>query len=108
MPLCVRYSGGHRLDAHVINNLTPCFLHSELLLQENILNETPARHADTTPVSMSAIKGPGIEAEHEVVSADKKLELLGYDANLVFKDGENTVSFLLHIVTDATLTLSRT
>lgn len=55
---------------------------------------------------MSVIEGPGKEAEPEGVSANRKLELWGYNANLILKDGENMVRSLSPTLS-TTLTFGR-
>ena len=79
-----------------INRPIPRLLRYELLLK-NILEETPAGHddLDTIPAVLDVIKGLGKETEPGVVSAKQKVELWRYNANLVFKVGENIVCFRL-------------
>lgn len=55
---------------------------------------------------MGGIEGPGKETKPEAVSANRKLELWGYNANLVLRDGENIVCAFLRLVADGTLTAS--
>jgi len=75
-----------------INRPIPRLLRYELLLK-NILEETPAGHEDidTIPAVLDIIKGLGKETERGVMSARHKVELWRYNANLVFKAGENIV-----------------
>jgi hypothetical protein len=77
-----------------INRPIPRLLRYELLLK-NILEETPAgfEDLDTIPAVLDVIKGLGKESEPGVVSAKQKVELWRYNANLVFKVGENIVRF---------------
>ena len=77
-----------------INRPIPRLLRYELLLK-NILEETEAGHEDldTIPAVLDVIKGLGKETEPGVVSAKQKVELWRYNANLVFKVGENIVRF---------------
>ena len=69
-------------------------LRYELLLK-NILEETPPGHddRDTILAVLDVIKRLGKETERGVVSAKQKVELWRYNANLVFKVGENIVCF---------------
>jgi len=85
-----------------INRPIPRLLRYELLLK-NILEETPPGHddLDTIPAVLDVIKGLGKETEPGVVSAKQKVELWRYNANLVFKVGENIVCFRLTFQADA-------
>jgi len=52
---------------------------------------------DTIPAVLDVIKGLRKETEAGVVLAQQKVELWRYNANLVFKVGENIVCFLLRV-----------
>jgi len=81
------------------------------LLSKNILEETPLRHddLDTIPAVLDVIQGLGNETEPGVVSAKQKEELRRYNANLVFKVGENIVCFRLAFqAARLTITCNRT
>ena len=77
-----------------VNRPIPRLLRYELLLK-NILGETPAGHEDldTIPTVLDVIKGLETVPEPGAVSAKQKVELWRYNANLVFKAGENIVRF---------------
>jgi len=78
-----------------INRPIPRLLRYELLLK-GIMEETPAGHEDheTIPQVIDVIKALGKETEPGVQSAKIKVEVWRYNANIVFKQGESTVSFL--------------
>ena len=95
---------------NLINRPIPRLLRYELLLK-NILEETPAGHEDldTIPAVLDVIKGLGKETEPGVESAKQKVELWRYNANLVFKVGENIVGIDPHDgLARLTSTLDRT
>jgi RHO1 GDP-GTP exchange protein 1/2 len=75
-----------------INRPIPRLLRYELLLK-SIVEETPADHedVDTIPHVIDVIKALGKETEPGVTSAKQKVELWGYNSNLVFKTGESIV-----------------
>ena len=68
------------------------FLRHNLLLMR-ILGDTPTGHEDleTMPVVLDVIKKLIKEAEPGVVSAEQKVELWKYNANLVLEAGEHIV-----------------
>ncbi|KAJ7708817.1 Dbl-like domain-containing protein [Mycena rosella] len=87
---CVRHPDAHRLDMKsFINRPIPRLLRYELLLK-GILDETPQNHEDRKeiPQVLEVIKALGKDTEPGVVSAKQKVELWGYNSNLVFKPGE--------------------
>jgi RHO1 GDP-GTP exchange protein 1/2 len=75
-----------------INRPIPRLLRYELLLK-SILEETPASHEDveTIPHVIDVIKALGKETEPGVASAKQKVELWGFNSNIVFKTGESIV-----------------
>lgn len=58
-----------------------------------ILRDTPTGHEDleTIPIVLEVIKDLGRETKPGVASAKRKVELWGYNANLVFEAGERIV-----------------
>lgn len=60
---------------------------------ESVLKETPPDHDDRVaiPQLLEVIKALGKETEPGVASAEQKVELWRYNANLVFKPGEYVV-----------------
>lgn len=56
---------------------------------------------------MGIVKSPE-KAGSKAVSASQKLELWGYNANLVFRDGENIVRAFFRLVAGAALMFGRT
>jgi hypothetical protein len=75
-----------------INRPIPRLLRYQLLM-ESVLKETAPDHEDRTaiPQLLEVIKALGKETEPGVASAEQKVELWRYNANLVFKQGEYVV-----------------
>jgi hypothetical protein len=75
-----------------INRPIPRLLRYQLLM-ESVLKETTPDHEDRTaiPQLLEVIKALGKETEPGVASAEQKVELWRYNANLVFKQGEYVV-----------------
>ena len=97
LPQWVRHTDAHRLDMKKFTNRpTPRLPRYELMLKDTP-EETPAGHEDpdTIPARLDATKGLGKETEPGVVPAKQRAELGRYNADLVFKVGENVVCFQL-------------
>ena len=93
-----------------INRPIPRLFRYELLLKY-ILEQAPPGHEDldTIPAVLDVLKGLQKETEPGVISAKQKVELWRYNANLVFKVGENIVCFAsLRRPTSRMLTPNRT
>lgn len=77
-----------------INRPIPRLLRYNLLLKA-ILDETPAGHPDRVdiPELLEMLKALGKETEPGVQSAKQKVELWGYNSNIVFKPGEAIVIY---------------
>lgn len=78
----------------LINRPTSCLLRYELLLR-NVLKETPSGHTDLAviPAILGVIESLRKEAEPRIASADQKVSLRRYHANLVFPYMTPTVCF---------------
>ena len=83
-----------------INRPIPRLLRYQLLLKD-ILDRTPAGHEDldTIPTFLDVIKGLGKETEPGVVSAEQKVKLWRYNADLIFKAGEHVVRLFCLVIT---------
>lgn len=75
-----------------INRPIPRLLRYQLLM-ESVLKETPADHEDriAIPQLLEVIKTLGKETEPGVASAEQKVDLWRYNANIMFKPGEHVV-----------------
>ena len=92
---CVRHADAHRLDMKNFVDKPIPRLPSYESLSETLIEETPTGHEDldTIPAGLDAIKGHGEGTKPGVVSAKQKAELWRYNADLVFKVGEDVVCF---------------
>ncbi|KIY68054.1 Dbl-like domain-containing protein [Cylindrobasidium torrendii FP15055 ss-10] len=81
-------AGRHDMK-NFINRPIPRLLRYNLLLKA-ILDETPPGHPDRVdiPELLEMLKALGKETEPGVQSAKQKVELWGYNSNIVFKPGE--------------------
>jgi RHO1 GDP-GTP exchange protein 1/2 len=93
----VRHPEANRKDMKdFVNRPIPRMLRYQLLM-ESVLKETPPDHDDQVaiPQLLEVIKSLGKETEPGVASAEQKVKLWEYNANLVFKPGEQVDMDLL-------------
>ena len=96
---CLKHPDAHRLDMKFFIYKPIARLRRYETSLRGIVRETPAGHADleTIPAVLNVIKGLERETEPGVVSAKQKVELWGYNANLVFRPGEYVVCLFLNL-----------
>lgn len=89
-----RHPNARKLDMkNFVHRPIPRLLRYDLLLK-SILKETPPTHEDmeAIPQAIEVIQALGKETDTGIAAAKEKVEIWGYNSNLVFKVGEAIVS----------------